>query len=46
MEKGLSQRELARRMGIGHSNVSRIERGEVPEWPAFKAKAVEVLGPY
>lgn len=46
LRAGISQRELARRMGMGHSNVSRIERGDIPEWPAFHEKAIAVLGPF
>lgn len=41
--RGLSQRELARRMGIDHSLVSRAERGLIATWPAFRKRAAAEL---
>ncbi len=40
---GLSVRELARRMNIDPSLVSRAERGQIPTWPKFRATAAAVL---
>ena len=42
--RGLSVRQLAGQMGYNHSWLSRVERGEMASWPAFRRKAAEVLG--
>ena len=41
---GVSQAELARRMGVDQSLVSRAERGEIRPWPKFRAQAAVALG--
>jgi transcriptional regulator with XRE-family HTH domain len=41
---GLSVRELARRMNIDASLVSRAERGLIPTWPRFRRDAAIALG--
>ncbi|MGI8830856.1 MAG: helix-turn-helix transcriptional regulator [Candidatus Limnocylindria bacterium] len=42
--RGLTGAELARRIGVHRSWVSRIERGRAEPWPAFRARAAAVLG--
>jgi transcriptional regulator with XRE-family HTH domain len=42
--RGLSVRQLAAAMGYNHSWLSRVERGEMASWPAFRRKAAQVLG--
>jgi transcriptional regulator with XRE-family HTH domain len=40
---GISQAEMARRMGYDKSLVSRAERGEIRPWPRFRRAAAGVL---
>lgn len=45
MEKGLSQSDLAARMGNNYQNISRLERGETSptlEWCYNLASALEI----
>lgn len=42
--RGLTGAELARRLRVHRSWVSRIERGRAEPWPAFRRRAAEVLG--
>lgn len=42
--RGLSQRELARRMGLSASLVCRVEVGAIRPWPKFCREAAAVLG--
>ena len=41
---GISQAELARRVGVNASLLSRAERGEVRPWPRLRRAAAEALG--
>jgi len=41
---GISVRELARRMDIDPSLVSRAEREMIPTWPRFRRDAAAALG--
>jgi transcriptional regulator with XRE-family HTH domain len=41
---GVSQAELARRMGLDRSLVSRAERGRIATWPRFRREAADALG--
>ena len=41
---GISQAELARRLKLHPSLVSRVERGRVESWPKFRRDAAEALG--
>jgi transcriptional regulator with XRE-family HTH domain len=41
---GISQSELARRMGLDQSLVSRAERGLIATWPKFRRQAATALG--
>ncbi len=41
---GLSVRELARRMDLDPSLVSRAERGLIQTWPRFRRDAASALG--
>ena len=41
---GVSQVELARRMGLNQSLVSRAERGLIETWPRFRRASSEALG--
>jgi len=41
---GVSQAELARRMGIDRSLISRAERGQIATWPRFRRDAAVALG--
>ncbi len=41
---GISQAELARRMGLHRSLVSRAERGLIATWPRFRRDASAALG--
>jgi transcriptional regulator with XRE-family HTH domain len=41
---GISQAELARRMRLDQSLVSRAERGLIATWPRFRRTASEALG--
>lgn len=40
----VSQAELARRMGLDRSLVSRAERGQIATWPRFRRDAAAALG--
>ena len=40
----VSQAELARRMGLDRSLVSRAERGQIATWPRFRRDAASALG--
>ncbi len=40
----VSQSELARRMGLDRSLVSRAERGQIATWPRFRRDAASALG--
>ena len=40
----VSQAELARRMGLDQSLVSRAERGLIATWPRFRRDAAAALG--
>jgi transcriptional regulator with XRE-family HTH domain len=42
--QGLSATELAKRMGVGRSSVSQVERGLRPPSGAFRGKAAKALG--
>ena len=46
MEKGMTQEQLAERMGTQRSNISRLEAGENVSFPTFKtiSKYAEALG--
>ncbi len=46
MEKGMTQEQLAERMGTKRSNISRLEAGENVSFPTFKtiSKYAEALG--
>ena len=41
---GVSQAELARRMRLDRSLVSRAERGRIATWPRFRRDAADALG--
>jgi transcriptional regulator with XRE-family HTH domain len=41
---GITQAELARRVGVDQSLISRIERGEVKPWPKIRREAATALG--
>ncbi len=41
---GLSQAEVARRMGLDQSLLSRAERGRISTWPRFRQQAAVALG--
>jgi len=41
---GVSQAELARRVGVDASLVSRAERGEIATWPRLRRASAEALG--
>lgn len=42
--RGLSGSELARRAGYHPSLVSKVERGRVEPWPAFRQRIATALG--
>lgn len=44
VEKGLSQRELARLMGVGHGHLSRIETGDVDPKLSTLRRMAHALG--
>lgn len=44
--KGLSQYQLARRVGCGQRDISLLERGLLPDWPStarLRARVLEAL---
>jgi len=41
---GMSQAELARRVGISASLLSRAERGEIRPWPRLRRAAAAAVG--
>ena len=41
---GIPQAELARRMQLDRSLVSRAERGQIATWPRFRRDAAHALG--
>ena len=41
---GITQAELAERVGVHRSLISRIERGLVPSWPRFRQAVSQSLG--
>lgn len=43
-EKGLSQRELARRSGVSQPEISKIESGKMKAYPAYERKLAAALG--
>jgi transcriptional regulator with XRE-family HTH domain len=43
-QAGLSQHELAQRLGISQSLVCAIECGTRDPWPKFRAGCAEILG--
>lgn len=42
--QGLTQEQLAARLGIARSTLSSVENGHVKPWPRLRADAAEVLG--
>lgn len=44
MKKGMSQAELARRIGANQSSLSRIERGKEPPYPLRSIRIARALG--
>jgi len=40
---GLTLTEFARRVGVSHPIVSRVERGELRPYPKFRRQAAKVL---
>lgn len=43
IKQGISQTDLARRIGIAEPNLSSIERGRLMPWPKVKRKLARVL---
>ena len=41
---GISQAELARRVGVNASLLSRAERGEIRPWPRLRRATADALG--
>ena len=41
---GISQAELARRVGVNASLFSRAERGEIRPWPRLRRATADALG--
>lgn len=44
LELGLEQAEVARRVGVSPTALSRIERGTQLPWPALRARLSEFYG--
>ena len=41
---GISQAELARRVGVNASLLSRAERGEIRPWPRLRRATADAIG--
>lgn len=44
MAAGLTQKELAMRLGVGRPTLSSVENGHVRPWPRLRAEASRILG--